>query len=670
MNLQALKSKLEKLRERIRHHDWKYYVLSDPEISDSEYDALLRELKTLEEVNPRLITPDSPTQRVGGIPSKAFQSVTHKTPMLSLDNLYSQAELDAWFERMDKLLGREDKPTYVLEAKIDGVSAALAYTDGVLMIGATRGDGNVGEDITANLKTVGSIPLRLLAKRWPRTLEVRGELYMEKKAFQAFNENQKKTGGFIFANPRNAASGSLRQKDPKVTASRPLKFFAHSFGYAEGLTFKTHWEFLKAIQKMGFPVVSLHKKCVSREEVRKTIEDWAVTIKELPYEADGLVIKVNEYNIQQRLRTTAKSPRWAAAYKFESHQATTAIRDVIYSVGRTGVITPVAVLEPVACGGVTIKHASLHNFDEIERLGVKIGDKVLIERAGEVIPKVIKVVGSIHHRQAIAIPKKCPVCASPAIKDKEEKVAYRCSNKTDCPAQVKGFIGHWASRDAMEIDGLGDVVIAQLVDSKKVKTVADLYFLKKEDLLQLELFADKKAENLLNVFEKSKTKPLSKILYGLGIPHVGEKTASVLAQEFGTLDELMKANPERLSLIPEVGPIMAQAIVDFFKDEKIKNLVSQLQRIGFSFKEPRKEAKKGPFENRVVVFTGELKSFPRSVAETKVRELGGDIASAVTKRVTLVVAGVNPGNKLDRAKKLGIEIIDEKELLKLLGTGS
>ncbi len=658
------KNQLEKLREKIRHHDWRYYVLNDPEISDGEYDILMRELKTLENAYPALITEDSPTQRVGGSPAQTFAPIVHKTPMMSLDNLYSLEELEDWFKRMDKLLATNEKPTYVVEAKIDGVSAALTYEKGTLIHGATRGDGQTGEDITANLKTLGTIPLKLLGKQFPRVLEIRGEVYMEKEAFRAFNEKQKKSDSFIFANPRNATSGSLRQKDPMVTASRPLKFLAHSFGFAEGISFKTHWEFLKTVETMGLASVMPQTQCADREAVRAAITHWADKIKTLPHEADGLVIKVNERAIQERLAATAKSPRWATAYKFESQQATTTIENVIYSVGRTGVITPVADLKPVACSGVTIKHASLHNFDEIKRLGIKIGDKVLIERAGEVIPKVIKVIAHAAHAKTIAIPRTCPVCESEITKEKVEDVAYRCLNRSGCPAQIKGFLSHWASRDAMEIDGLGEVVIDQLVETDKVKSITDLYSLTKEDLLQLELYADKKAENLLINISKSKTKPLSKIIYGFGIAHVGEKMAKVLARKFERIDSVAHASKEELCKIPEIGPIVAKSIVDFFQSKKTEHLINELKKHGLSFQEPKKEKTSGPWEGKLVLFTGELLSMPRSEAEAKVRALGGESASGITKAVNLVVAGNDPGSKLGKAQKLGIQIINEEEFLK------
>lgn len=661
----AAKARIEDLRRLIRHHDHRYYVLSDPEIADGEYDKLMRELALLEKEHPEFVTPDSPTQRVCGGLASEFAPVRRRAPMLSLDNLYSEMELEDWLTRLKKLLPGE-RLDFVMEAKIDGVSASLTYIDGVLTQAATRGDGETGEDITLNAKTIRSVPLKLQGAA-PALLEVRGEVYMEKKAFAEFNETQKRGAGPIFANPRNATSGSLRQKNPAITASRPLKFFLHSFGYAQGRRWTTHWKFLQDMLAMGLPAVSFHEHLKNEEALKKRLLETRLILKGLPYETDGLVLKVNQSEQCNRLGATAKSPRWAVAFKFESQQATTSIKDVIFSVGRTGVITPVADLEPVACGGVTIKHASLHNFDEIERLGIKIGDIVLIERAGEVIPKVIKVVKPGRQTRPIKPPSACPACRAPVAKYKEADVALCCMNPSGCPAQIKGFLGHWGSRQAMEIEGLGEAAIEQLVGQNKIADAADIYSLKKEGLLELELFADKKADNLLKQIEKSKTKPLSKLIYALGIRHVGERMARILAERYETLDKLAAASREGLETIPEIGPIVADSIAEFFQSSKIKRLIDRLKASGLNLKEPKQEKRQGPFTGIVALFTGEMQSLSRSQAEALVRELGGDTVAAVTKKVNLLVAGNNPGSKLQKAQKMGIPIMNEKEFLKKTG---
>ncbi len=659
------KTRAKEIRRLLHHCNWRYYVLSDPEISDTEYDRLMRELVQLERQFPELLSPDSPTQRVGGAAVGDFTPAPHATPMLSLDNLYSDEELKDWLTRNNKLLGKRPV-SFVVESKIDGVSASLLYKDGVLARGATRGDGEVGEDVTANLKTVRNIPLRLRGDQIPSLLEVRGEIVLPKAEFKTMNAAKKKAGQTVFANPRNAASGSLRQKDPRITASRPLRFYLHSFGQARGADFKTHWDFLKAMESLGFPVVGYYAKIENEENLRSLIGKAPEILRGLPFETDGLVIKINERDRQNFLSTTAKSPRWAVAYKFESHQATTVLKDVIYSVGRTGAVTPVANLEPVRCGGVTIKHASLHNFDEIERLGVKVGDRVLIERAGEVIPKIIKTVVKSASGRTISVPKKCPSCGAAVLKANEEEVAYRCSNAVNCPAQMKGILGHWAGRGAMEIDGLGEAAIEQLLEHRLVNDAADLYELRKEDLLRLELFADKKADNLLGQIEQSKTKPLSRLLYGLGIRHVGEKMARDLGAHFLNLDALSKSSQEDLEKIPEVGPIVAEAISNYFRSPQAQKLIERLKFSNLNFKEPPKKTSNSPFSDKVVLFTGELASHSRAEAEALVRDLGAQTASQVTKKVNLLVMGSNPGSKVDKAKKMNIPTIGEEEFLRLL----
>jgi DNA ligase (NAD+) len=665
-----IKKEIEKLRQEIRHHDYLYYVLNQPEISDTEYDKLYKKLVDLEKKYPQFITPDSPTQRVSGQPAELFQPVKHAKPMLSLENTYSAEEVKEWDERVNKGI-KGEKWEYVVEPKIDGVSTALTYKNGILEVGATRGDGETGEDITANIKTIRSVPLSLLAASHyplPVFLEIRGEVYIEKKEFNRLNEKMNSRGETIFANPRNATAGSLRQKDPQVTASRPLKFFAHSYGLVEGgKKLNTHWEYLQTLKEYGIKAIEEAKLCKNIDEVINYCKEWEEKRNILPYEIDGMVIKVNSLSQQGKLGTTMKSPRWAIAYKFPARQATTKVKNIIANVGRTGIITPVAELEPVECGGVTISHSTLHNFDEIKRLGVKIGDTVLIERAGEVIPKVVKVIESKRtgKEKEFKVPTKCPVCTGPIVKEKEEEVAYRCINPS-CPAQLARGLVHFGRREAMDIEGLGESVVEQLVAKKMVSDFADIYFLKKDDLLKLELFAEKKAENLLKAIENSKNQSLSRLLYALGIRNVGEKAAQVLAERFTTMDKLMKAKVEDLTSIYEVGPVMAESVVNSFHQEGTRKLIEKLKKVGVRMEEEKKKIGPRPFSGKTFVFTGEMKSFTRSDAETKVKELGGSPTSSVSKKTDYVVVGENPGSKYIKAKKLGIKIINEKEFIDLV----
>ncbi len=669
MSVEEIKKQIEKLREEIKRHDYLYYVINQPEISDYEYDQLMAKLRDLEKRYPQFITPDSPTQRVCGEVSKEFKPVKHTIPMLSLENTYSSEEIFEWEKRIKKILGKEN-PEFVVEPKIDGVSCTVIYKKGLLVLGATRGDGETGEDITSNIKTIRSIPLSLVGSskyQVPSTFEVRGEVYIDKKDFEKLNKKLQNTNEVTFANPRNAAAGSLRQKDPKVTAKRPIKFFAHSTGIIEGTNLKieSHWKFLQACKEFGIRVIQNAKLCKNIEEVIDYCKKWQEERDKIEYGVDGMVIKVNSFKQRKLLGFTMKSPRWAIAYKFPAQQATTKIKNIRVQVGRTGIITPVADLEPVRCGGVTISHATLHNFDEIKRLGVKIGDTVIVERAGEVIPKIVKVIESKRtgSEESFNVPEKCPECGGNIVKEKEE-VAYRCINPL-CPAQlIRGLI-HFAKREAMDIEGLGEAVVQQLVEKKLVHDFADIYSLKKEDLLKLELFKDKKAQNLLNAIEKSKKRPLSRLLFALGIRNVGEKAAIVLAEKFLNIDNLMKATIEDLQKIYEVGPVMAESIVNFFNQPGAKKLIEKLKNSAVNMKE---EIKKGPkiLEGKTFVFTGELKTFSRNEAEAKVRELGGNATSSVSKKTDYVVVGENPGTKFDKAKKLGIKIINENEFLKII----
>jgi len=667
---QKIAEYIEELRRKIRYHDYLYYVLNQPEISDYEYDKLYRELKELEEKYPEFITPDSPTQRVSGEVVKEFKQVKHTSPMLSLDNTYSEKEIYDWAERISKYVPLKELE-FIVEPKLDGLSCTIHYVDGKLHTAATRGDGIVGEDVTLNVKTIKSVPLVLESKgiKIPRFFEVRGEVIMFKKDFEKLNRELQQKNEQTFANPRNAASGSLRQKDPKITAQRPLRFYIHSYGKIEGgLKVETDEEFLELCKKFSLPVIQHYKVCKTINEVVKYCLEWQQKRDSLEYEIDGMVIKVNQLNLRERIGSTLKAPRWAIAYKFPAKQATTVVKNVVMQVGRTGVITPVAELEPVECGGVIISRATLHNFDEIKRLGIKIGDTVLVERAGEVIPKVVKVIESKRtgKEKDIEIPKKCPVCGSEIVKE-EGEVAYRCPNSS-CPAQVINSIVHFAKREAMDIEGLGESVAELLVERKLVKKLSDIYFLTKQQLLTLPLFKEKKATNLLNAIEKSKQRPLSKLLYGLGIRHVGEKAAEVLAEKFTSIDRLMKATEVELQKIPEIGPVMAKSIVNFFLNKYTIEIIEDLKKAGVNMIQPKVE-KKGPqvFAGMTVVFTGELESMTRSQAEELVKQLGGTTSSSVSRSTSLVVVGKNPGSKYEKAKQLGIKIIYEDEFLKMTG---
>ncbi len=661
---------IEELRERLRAHDYRYYVLNQPEISDAEYDALMRRLLELEARYPALVTPESPTQRVSGAASLAFRPVRHAVPMMSLDNAFTTDELAAWHQRVLKGLGGKP-PTFAVEFKIDGVSLALTYEAGRLVRAATRGDGETGEDVTANARTIGAIPLRLPAKprsrlKPPIRLEVRGEVYMPITAFERFNDAARRHGAETFANPRNAAAGSLRQKDPQVTAERPLRFFVHSYGMVEGTAFRTHTEFLRTCEALGLPVPAHAAVCRSLDDIVAHCRHWEGKREELAYEVDGLVVKVNELELQQRLGTTAKSPRWAIAYKFPAQQATTQILDVLPSVGRTGTITPVAKLAPVSCGGVTISSATLHNYEEVERLGVTVGDWVVIQRAGDVIPQVVNVLTSRRsgRERPVPVPTACPVCRGTVTKDREEDVAYRCINPA-CPAQLVRRLVHFASRDAMDIEGFGDVVAEQVVERRMVQDVSDVYRLAKAQLLELELFGEKRAENLLRAIEASKPRGLARALYGLGIRHVGSKVASVLAQECGTMDRLLDADEAHLQAIPDVGPVIAEAVVRALRQPGTRRLLEHLKAAGVKLTE---DAVRGPrpFSGASFVFTGELSEWSRAEAEALVKRLGGQPTSSVSKQTRYVVAGAAAGSKLKRARELGVPILDEAGFKRLL----
>ncbi len=659
------KKEIEKLAREIEAHNDRYYVLDQPTISDREYDRLLKRLIELEGFYPDLRLQDSPTQRVGTKVAVQAPTVRHSLKMYSLDNTYSFKELEEWHNRVLKGLPGQSIE-YVVELKIDGVSAALTYKEGIFVLGATRGDGSVGEDITHNLKTIHSIPLRLKSDRaqeLPALLEVRGEIYMDRKDFEALNKERKKTGEILFANPRNATSGSVKLLDSRVTAGRKLKCFIHSFGLLEqGAELKTHWEFLRKAKAFGFSMNPQSRLCKSFQEVIEYCEEFHQKRSSLPYEIDGVVIKVNSLQRQKELGHTLKSPRWAVAYKFPASQATTTVKEIKVQVGRTGVLTPVAELEPVECAGVTIARATLHNFEEVKRLGVKTGDRILLERAGDVIPKILKVVESSKSKEAkpFKVPKKCPECGGEIAKVKEADVAYRCINPS-CAKQLERGLLHFGSRLAMDIEGLGESVVGQLLRKNLIKDFADLYSLKRSDLLTLELFKDKKAENLLEEIEKSKKQPLSRLLFALGVPNIGQKAAYLLAQHFGSMDAMIKAQTNDFLEIHEVGETMAQSLKKFFHQPAAKKLMGRLKAVGVNLKEPKFEKKSDRLTEKKFVFTGELAGLTREEAGERVKSLGGKLAGSLSKATDFVVVGENPGSKYTQALKLGVKILNQKE---------
>jgi DNA ligase (NAD+) len=660
-----IRKKIESLRDKIRKHDYLYYVLSQPQVSDNEYDELLNELRSLEEKHPKFKSGDSPTVRVGGGILEGFRAVRHKQKMFSLDNTYSIDELKDWDERVRKGLGRSGPVEYVAELKIDGVSANIAYYDGSLSLGLTRGDGESGEDVTQNIKTIRAIPLVLLDKDIPDFIEIRGEVYMGLKDFAVLNHQREKDGEVVFANPRNAASGSLKLLDTAQAAKRKLSFFAHSVGEYKGAKISSQWEFLGLLKDWGVRANMHSRFCKNLNEVVDFCKAWQEKRDTLGYEIDGVVVKVNDFSQQKKLGATLKSPRWAVAYKFPARQATTEVLKIDINVGRTGVITPTAELRPIDCSGVVISHATLHNFDEIKRLNIKIGDRVLIERAGDVIPKIVKVVES-RGKNNFPVPDLCPACGSKVIKEKEEDVAYRCINSS-CPAQLERGLEHFASRGAMDIEGMGEAVVEQLVKFKLVKDFADIYKLTKDDLLKLELFKEKKADNLLSGIEKSKRQPLSRLIFALGIRHVGEKAALVLAEKFGDIDSLMKTEESELQGIYEIGPVLSGSVAEYFAQPSTRKLIGELKHAGLNLREAAKQYRKTPLTRKTIVFTGELSGYSRARAEEAARLAGGMPSSAVSKNTDFVVAGENPGSKLDKARKLGVKIIDEVKFKEMIG---
>jgi DNA ligase (NAD+) len=660
-------TEIEKLREEINYHNYRYYVVDAPVVSDQEYDKLMRRLEELEKLHPGLVTPDSPTQKVGAPPREEYGTVRHSVPMLSLQNAFDPEELTDFDRRVKKLLGK-DCVEYVAEPKIDGLAVEAVYREGIYAQGSTRGDGYTGEDIAENLRTVRSLPLRLIKTdgKVPSLLEVRGEVYMSKKDFAQLNRLREKAGEPVFANPRNAAAGSLRQLDPSVTASRKLHVFLYAVGRVEGATFETHWEILESLKAWGLRVNPQVRICASIEEAvdfHRRIEECR---KALDYEIDGIVLKVNSLSEQTTLGEISRSPRWAIAYKFEPEQATTVIKEIVVQVGRTGALTPVAVMEPVHISGVEVERATLHNQDEIDRKDVRIGDTVLVQRAGDVIPEVVSVIKEKRtgKERRFTIPDKCPVCGSRVYRDPDEAVA-RCTG-ISCPARIKETIRHFAGKGAMDIDGLGSKIVDQLVEKKLVGTVADLYKLTMADFLTLERLAERSSENLMRAIEKSKKTTFSRFIYALGIRHVGEHVASVLADDFVSLDDLESASLDQLTSIREVGPRIAESIYTFFRDRSNTQVLRDLLSYGVSYERIGGRAA-STLAGKVFVFTGSLKDFKRSEAKQRVEALGGRTASVISRKVDYIVVGEEPGSKLEQASKLGIKVIDEEIFKKTIG---
>ena len=666
MNKQAANKKILKLREEIRHHDMKYFVENAPEISDQEYDRLYKELRALEKNFPELIMPDSPTQRVSEKPIEGFSHVRHAIPMLSMDNTYSHEELREFDKRVKKNLGKE-KYEYVTEFKVDGVSVSLRYENEKLKVGSTRGNGKVGDDVTLNLKTIKSIPLVFSSsKRNVSLLEVRGEVFMTKKWFEKLNKEREKKNEVTFANPRNSSAGSLKLLDPRITKERHLDILVWGIGQHKGVEFKNHDEAVQYLRGIGMKVMPWVKVCKDIEEVIAFCEKWHKKRDDLDYEIDGMVVKVNSLAQQKKLGNTAKSPRWMIAYKFPAEKALTQVLEVKMQVGRTGTITPVAILKPVHVSGTTVSRSTLHNFDEIKRLDLKIKDKVYIEKSGEIIPKILEVVKKERtgKEKTIKIPVKCPSCGS-LLSRKKGEVALRCDN-VSCQALIKQTILHFASRNAMDIEGLGVSLIDRFVDEGMIKDYADLYYIKFEDIRKLERFEEKSTQNIITAIEKSKSKDLNRLIFALGIRHVGEKAGWILATRFSSLENLAEQSVEGLTSINEIGPVMAEEIVSFFGNKKNIEVMKKLKEAGVKTK-MQKSTKKEVLNGKTFVVTGMLKNYTRQGIEELIRKLGGNASSAVSNNTDFLIAGEGPGSKFKRAKKLGIKILNEENFKKMIG---
>jgi len=662
------KKRIDELRKLIEYHNHRYYVLDSPEISDADYDKLMRELQRLEEQFPQLLTPDSPTQRVGAAPVEAFGVVEHQVPMLSLGKAFSHEELLAWHKRVSGLLG-EPEFDLVAEHKMDGLAVALIYQEGKYVTGATRGDGFRGEDITQNLKTIKSIPLSL-PRGVPTRFEVRGEVFLSKKGFKKLNEDRAKAEQPLFANPRNAAAGSVRQLDPRITAQRPLDIYIYGVGLVEGgVTLSTHWETLEYLKSLGFKLNPQNELLKNLQQAESYYQHWLEEIEHLPYEADGIVFKVNRYDLQERLGNVGGEPRWAVAYKFPATQETTRLLDIGVSVGRTGTLNPYAILEPVNVGGVIVKRAALHNEDDIRRKDIRIGDTVIVQRAGEVIPEVVSPVVSLRtgKEKVFVMPSRCPVCGAEAIKPEGEAMS-RCTNMS-CPAQVYELVKHFVSRGAMDIEGIGEKLAEALLKADLIKDAGDIYTLKdkKEEFLGLERMGEKSASNVLKAIEESKNRPLSRVIFALGIRHVGSETAEILVKHFGSIDKLAQSTAEELMAAPTIGPTIAESIVAFFRQESNRKVIEKLRQAGVRMREEAAMPRELPLVGKEFVVTGKLDSFTRTEAEARIRELGGTVGSSVSKKTTYLVVGADPGSKRDRARELGTTLLTEEQFLKMIG---
>ncbi|MBI4330630.1 MAG: NAD-dependent DNA ligase LigA [Chloroflexi bacterium] len=662
---QTAEEQVKKLRELINHHNYRYYVLDSPEVSDAEYDRLMRELKKLEEENPHLVTPDSPTQRVGAAPVAEFGVINHPRPLLSLANAFSYEELLEWHHRITRLIGSRSFDLCA-ELKVDGLAVALTYIDGLFHHGATRGDGFRGEDITQNLRTIKSIPLSV-PKDAPARFEVRGEVYLPRAGFKKLNEERAAAGLPLFANPRNAAAGSLRQLDPRITAQRPLDIYIYQLGYAEGGTMPdTHWETMQYLKTLGFKINPNNCYCQTIEKIEDYHRRWGEEREKLPHETDGIVAKVNQLALHIELGDVGREPRWAIAYKFPPIQATTRLKEIGISVGRTGTLNPYAILEPVSVGGVTIRQAALHNEQDIKRKGILIGDTIIVQRAGEVIPEVVGPVESLRTGQEkeFVMPEECPVCGAGVLRV-EGEVAVRCPNLS-CPAQIQERLEHFTSRGGMDIEGIGEKWAAALLAAGLVKDVADIYYLTKKQLLTLERMGDKLASNILANIEKSKTRPLVQLINALGITHVGAETADLLAGHFNSLDELANATVDDLMQIPNIGPKVARSIANFFQQEANRRVIEKLKKAGVKLEKEQVKEEALPLRGQEFVLTGRLEKLTRPQAEARIKALGGAAGDNVTRKTSYLVAGADPGSKLNRARSVGTRIINEDEFIKLL----
>jgi len=665
--LAQAKRRVEELREQINYHNYRYHVLDDPEVSDAEYDELVRELKGLEDEFPELITPDSPTQRVGARPADLFQPVKHRARMLSLDNVFSQEDLEAWGRRVERIIGPGAR--YACELKIDGVAVALTYEDGIYTRGATRGDGETGEDITANIRTVRAVPTRLRMDRAPALLEVRGEMYLPVKAFEKLNDELTRNGQRPFANPRNAAAGSLRQKDPAVTASRPLRLWCHGLGWAEGKRFESHSQSLQWLREAGLPVDPNIEVVETLQDVFAFVQRWEEHRHSVDYEIDGVVVKVDQVAFQEELGATSKAPRWAIAHKFPPEERTTRLRAIEVHTGRTGIVTPFARLEPVYVSGVTVTTATLHNEDEVARKDVRVGDTAIVRRAGDVIPEVVGPVLSKRPPGARRwkFPKRCPSCGTELVR-KEGEAYRRCPNRRKCPSQNVEWLFAFASRGAMDIEGLGYKTGYLLLDVGWVKDPADVYSLNAEQLAQLPGFADKKISNLLAAIEASKDRPIWRLLVALNIPHVGGHVAQVISRAFPSIDAIAGASEEDIAAGEGVGPVIARSVYEWFHDPGNLALVEKLRKAGVRMADPEPEARpRGPLSGQTIVLTGGLAAMSREEATEAAEAAGARVASGVSKKTDFVVAGENPGSKHDKAVQLGVEVIDEETFLRRLG---